>query len=141
MGILGRLYRLLSAYITVTSERLERAASQVESESRRAADDLEEVLLRTTPRQEPARAAQPTAVDQSRLSAAYKVLGLPPGSDLKTVEEKWRSLVARADPKRFPAGSAEERRASEILKQVNEAYRELRDYLNPAGGRFEKLEI
>ena len=68
-------------------------------------------------------------------------MGVKPGSDLDAVESKWRELVRRADPKRFPLGSEEERRAAEILNSVNGAYARIREDLNPTEGRFGRLEL
>ncbi len=79
--------------------------------------------------------------EAAALAADYRLLGLRAGADLASAEEAWRRLAARADPKRFPSGSEEERRAAEILKSINEAYERIRESLIPTEGRFGQLEL
>ena len=71
----------------------------------------------------------------------YKVLGLPPGSDLSQVVSKYEELVNRCDPRRFPEGSEEQKTAALILVRVNASYDALRKRLDPTENRFGKLEL
>jgi hypothetical protein len=71
----------------------------------------------------------------------YRVLGLPDGSDMLSVQEAYESLMARCAPDRFPEGAEEQKAADEIRKRVEESYEELRDYLDATAGRFDKLEL
>ncbi len=138
----------MRSYLHSTSERLDaiaRAEEIREAKSRKqAAEELEtdiqaaqarrtaDTVLSSTP-------AAPAVA--SRLAADYRLLGLEPGTDLDTVEAAWRTLAQRADPKRFPAGSPEEKRAADILKSINQAYARIRESVNPTEGRFGRLEL
>lgn len=131
MSLLRRIALVIKSYVFDTADRLDRFAA--EEELRQA---------RTAPQPETAAPqAAPAAAEPSGLAADYRFLGLEPGADLAAVEEAWRRLASRADPKKFPAGSYEEKRAAEILRSLNDAYSRLRESLNPTEGRFGQLEL
>jgi len=71
----------------------------------------------------------------------YRVLGVPAGSDLATVQSAYEKLARRCDPRRFPDGSQEQKDAEQILERVNAAYDALRNRLDPTQNRFGKLEL
>lgn len=75
------------------------------------------------------------------MQTAYKILGLPPGSDYLAVQSAVDKLRKRCDPARFPAGSEEQGEAQLILTKVEEAHQLLRVTMNEGMGRFDKLEI
>ncbi|MCX8053276.1 MAG: J domain-containing protein [Armatimonadetes bacterium] len=147
MSLLRRLALVFRSYLATTQERIDSIATDEqarEADARRKA--VEEINswegAGELSRHKMAAAPRTTdAVQQARLAADYRLLGLSPGADLAAVEEAWRRLASRADPKRFPAGSDEEKRAAEILKSINEAYGRIREVLNPIEGRFGKLEL
>lgn len=64
------------------------------------------------------------------LQPYYAVLGAPVGADLATVEKIWRRRVLENHPDRFMHDPAEQKRAGERLRRLNEAHevlvRELR---------------
>jgi DnaJ-domain-containing protein 1 len=128
MGLLRRIAVVFKSFIVDTADKIDRVA--------------EEELM-TAPATDPTGSVspQPMRVHPSQLNADYQLLGLQPGADLAAVEAAWRRLAGRADPKRFPAGSDEEKRAAEILKSLNEAYSRLREAMNPTEGRFGQLEL
>jgi hypothetical protein len=75
------------------------------------------------------------------LQAAYKVIGVPMGSDFLTVQravEKLRQRIATAN---FPEGSPEQADAARISDRIENAYRVLQTALDPTEGRFDRLEI
>jgi DnaJ-domain-containing protein 1 len=85
------------------------------------------------------QAQQPS---ENVLSAAYKVLNLPPGSDLSAVQKAYRVLENRADPSRFPEGSKDRKLAQDILRRINGAYMLLANTLSGAADdRFDRLEL
>jgi len=86
----------------------------------------------------PEAANTSVAVD---LASDYAVLGLTSEAKIEAVEAAWAQLARRADPKRFPEGSEESKRAAEILKKINTSYERIRESLNPTEGRFGKLEL
>lgn len=130
-----------------TADRLDRIAAEEElreAEARRQA--VEEMRAAAAHRAAPAGAtaaqARPSISPYvRRLAADYQRLGVSAGADLDAVEAAWRALATRADPKRFPAGSEEEKKAAEILSALNESYARIREALNPTEGRFGQLEL
>jgi len=147
MGILRRIALVVRSYFATAQERIDSIAAAEEAREAAARKKaIEEIKSWTQeadlgPGETAATARRADAARQARLSADYRLLGLSPGADLAAVEDAWRRLSARADPKRFPAGSQEEKRAAEILKSVNEAYERIRESLIPTEGRFGKLEL
>lgn len=147
MGIVSRIALVLKSYLSATGDRLDRIAAEEqkrEAESlRQAMEELEAAQTAVAPGRPASGSVVSTRVrpEVAKLSADYRLLGVAAGADLSAVEAAWRSLATRADPKRFPAGSEEERRAAELLKSINEAYARIREALNPTEGRFGQLEL
>ncbi len=154
MGVLQRLILILKGYIGATGDRVERLAVEEELRLARARQEALEELRSAQMRQPSAGSTSsqrlsPSAhgtrisdsVPADYLLADYRLLGVKPGSGLDTVEGAWRELARRADPKRFPSGSQEERKAAEILKSINGAYARIREGLSPTEGRFGRLEL
>jgi hypothetical protein len=88
-----------------------------------------------------APAAATKTVDTYPNAADFRVLGVPVGSDLPTVQAAYEKLSRRCDPRRFPEGSNEQKEADRILARVNVAYDALRKRLDPTENRFGKLEL
>jgi len=74
-------------------------------------------------------------------AADYRVLGVPVGSDLATVQSSYEKLVRRLDPSRFTEDPAAQKDALRILERVNSAFESLRNRLDPTQNRFGKLEL
>ncbi len=132
MGLLRRIGLVIRSYVASAEDKIDKVAA--EEELRQAAlnkhADLPKQLSHT-----------PLQRSFSRLDAEYKILGIKPGADLHSVETAWRQLALRADPKRFPSGSEEEKAAAQILDSINKAYKRIREELNPTEGRFGNLEL
>lgn len=154
MGIPNRIRNIAISQIHAIRERLDQLDTDLdyrdpvaEMEARRevAETRLDAVLTRSREEldQEAAeRVAQaPPARPMSPLARHYRVLGLEDGVDLAAVDNAYSKLAARCSPDRFATGSEEEATARDILARVDAAYNALRDALNPAAGRFGKLEI
>lgn len=92
--------------------------------------------LMPIPPRDPSAPSSPSA-----LNAAYRVLGVPTGSDINTVRDAYQKLIERAHPDRFPAGSPEQEQAREIERRASAAYMMLADALSPADDRFDRLEF
>lgn len=149
MGIIQRIAIVLKSCFATAEDHLDKIASEEGIDTGKAAKDAAEELKTldspvdstyhplTIP---PPPTPRPTA-ESTKLAADYKLLGLKPGVDLDAVEAAWRELAHRADPKRFPPQSPEEKRAAEILQSINEAYARIREELNPTEGRFGRLEL
>lgn len=136
MGIFRRISLILRGYLSTAEERVNQIAA--EEELRQAQTQLKAGI----PIHANSTAARITITpQQERLIADYKTLGLRPGAALEEVEAAWRKLASRADPKRFPSGSEEEKRAARILESINKAYAHIREELNPTESRFGKLEL
>ena len=140
MGLVGRLIGIMRGYIRAAEDRVERVAAEEElrlaKARRQAVEELGapvSVPPDITPRIKPDI--------QIRVVEDYRTLGIDPGAALGQVESAWRELARRADPKRFPAGSEEEKHAADILKRINAAYARIREHINPTEGRFGRLEL
>ena len=111
-----------------------RAAAKIAAAQARVAAQRQEVE-----RRERATNAEPPA---DPVQTAYKIIGVPHGSDYLTVESAVNKLRERCAPTRFPDGSAEQAEARVILQRVEEAFSVLKNALGTAGGgRFDKLEL
>lgn len=132
MSLLKRIALVIRSYAVSAGDKLESVAA--EEELRRAGE-------RAAPAQQKAESSPPAPVRTTKLEADYRYLGVKPGADLTAVESAWRALAARADPKRFPSGSDQERQAAQILSRLNESYYRIREELNPTEGRFGRLEL
>ena len=117
------------------SDPFARAAAKIAAAQERVAAQRQEVERR-------AAATEPPAPPPDPVTTAYKIVGVPVGSDYLTVESAVNKLRQRCAPTRFPDGSAEQAEAQVILQRVEEAFRVLKNALGPAGGgRFDKLEL
>ncbi len=89
------------------------------------------------------QAVVPGSVDSAPnpVTTAYKIIGVPAGSDFAAVQQAVTKLRERCAPTRFPDGSEEQAEAKVILQRVEEAYQMLSNTLNPGSGRFDKLEF
>lgn len=84
----------------------------------------------------------PPALPSDPVTTAYKIIGVPAGSDIAAVRAAVDQLRARCAPTRFPAGSSEQAEAQVILQRVEEAYHVLQNALpTEPGSRFDKLEL
>lgn len=63
----------------------------------------------------------------------YKVLGVVPGSDWKTVQAAYRRQAQTSHPDRFPDGSEEQRQAEQQIVEINKAYQSLSKYYKQNG--------
>lgn len=135
MGFLARIAIIMKSCIGTASEKIERVAAEEELRLARVRKEAIEELGRSD--MQVGAALAPI----SKLAADYRLLGLNSSADLGTVETAWRRLAERADPKRFPTGSDEEKRAADILRSVNAAYARIREALDPTEGRFGRLEL
>lgn len=86
-----------------------------------------------------ASAAPPASTDP--LATAYRVIGIPDGSDRAAVEDAVAKLRERCAPEKFTPGSEDELEARRILARIDEAHAYLQHCLNPEAGRFERLEL
>ncbi len=112
-----------------------RASAKIASAQARVAAQRQELQQR-----EQATAAPPAPADP--VATAYKIIGVPAGSDYDTVRTAVDQLRARCAPTRFPAGSSEQAEAHVILQRVEEAFHVLQNALGTqSGGRFDKLEL
>lgn len=136
MGLLRRLSYIIRGYVASAEDKIDKVAAEEELRLVTRRQPLGDTLSHTdfSPHAQVRRHI-------GRLEADYKMLGVSPGSDLAAVEDAWRKLASRADPKRFPAGSEEEKSAAKILDSINLAYKRIREELNPTEGRFGRLEL
>lgn len=72
---------------------------------------------------------------------ARNILGVSESATFAEIRRSFERLSRRSNPDNFPAGSAEQRQAVDILKRVNWAYRILTEDANDVEKRFGSLEI
>lgn len=112
-----------------------RAAAKIAAAQQQVTAQRQEVERRET-------AATPPQAPPDPVTTAYKIIGVPTGSDFLTVESAVNKLRERCAPTRFPDGSTEQADARVILQRVEEAFTVLKNALGAAGGgRFDKLEL
>jgi DnaJ-domain-containing protein 1 len=136
LGIFRRISLILRGCLSTAEDRINQIAAEEELRLAKARLQASSTIAADTTARQVTMPPQ-----QSRLIADYKTLSLKPGSTLDEVEAAWRRLASRADPKRFPSGSDEEKRAAGILESINKAYAHIREELNPTEGRFGRLEL
>lgn len=147
MGLFHRLGIVIRSYLASAEQAIDHAAAAEEelrdaSARKRALEEVRALQDETRDALDGVAPFRPrVSPEVQRLAADYKLLGVPIGAGLPAVEDAWRRLAVRADPKRFPAGSDEEERAAHLLKSINEAYERIREALNPIEGRFGNLEL
>ena len=59
---------------------------------------------------------------------ALRVLGLPPGAGAEEIKTAWRDLARVWHPDRFAHDARLQKKASDNLQRINQAYEALRDY-------------
>jgi hypothetical protein len=79
--------------------------------------------------------------DTDPIQTAYRVIGVPLGSDIATVDRAVAKLRERAAPEKFAEGSAEKDDAVRIQARIDNAYAVLQDALGVQGNRFDRLEL
>ncbi len=146
MGLLRKLGIVIRSYLASAEQAIDHATEAEKelretSARRKALEEVRALQEGTREALDGALLRPRTSPDVQRLAADYKLLGVPVGAELAAVEDAWRKLATRADPKRYPAGSDEERRAGHLLNSINEAYERIREALNPTEGRFGNLEL
>jgi len=79
--------------------------------------------------------------DPDPVQTAYRVIGVPIGSDMTTINAAVQKLRERAAPERFPEGSVEREDATRIQARVDNAYAVLEETLGVQKNRFDRLEL
>lgn len=91
---------------------------------------------------QPRRTPPPEVAGPNRsLDRYYRILGVRSGAGLAEVEAAYRQLIERCAALDGTEGSEERQIVAEIRSRVDEAYKALREALNPTAGRFDKLEL
>jgi hypothetical protein len=163
----GRIYKVAKSYLEAAKGRLEQIDSAAQAELSRAlgrdfdnpyvstaSDDPMERARAKIAASRASAAVQGSSSAQSGTIAptpqaavdpvqtAYRVLGVPIGSDYAAVRTAVDKLRGRCSPDKFPAGSQEQTDAQTILARVEEAHQLLRRALaSNTEERFNKLEI
>ena len=127
----------IQAGLSASDDPMERAQAKITAARQASANQKELSPGRNAPSPLPASTASQT----DPMQTAYKILGVPPGSDFLTVQTAANKLRDRCAPSRFADGTQEQAEAKMILQKVEEAYQVLQNTLDPGAGRFDKLEI
>lgn len=145
MALGKRLSRLAKAHWNELLERVETILREEEAETaarQAAAEELQSAMqpqFEVHPPIPPA--ATPEAATETEVQRAYRVLGLPEGSDLVAVRRAYRELIGRSDPNRFPEGSPEREKATQIQQRIERAYQTLLLHLDHSAQRFRNLSV
>ncbi len=153
----GRLLRLTKTYLEAAKDRLGEIDTRAQEELTRALnrDDVQAGLSSSDDPMERAQAKlntarqmssarqemTPAATQTDPIQTAYKIIGIPPGSDFLSVQTAVNKLRDRCSPAHFTVGSQEQAEARIILQKVEEAYQTLQNALDPGASRFDKLEL
>lgn len=153
----GRIFNIAKSYLDAAKDRLAEidTAAQTELDKAMSHDDFStpapsdpmerarQKIARTQGENTARQEMPPPGVSDvpDPMQIAYKVIGVPQGSDYLTVESAVNKLRERVDPSKFPSGSQEQAEAKIIGERVEEAFRTLRASLDPNAGRFDRLEI
>jgi len=153
----GRLLRLTKTYLEAAKDRLGEIDTRAQEELTRALnrDDIQAGLSSSDDPMERAQAKlnaarqtssarqelAPTLTPTDPIQTAYKIIGIPPGSDFLTVQTAVNKLRDRCAPAHFTDCSWEPSVKKMILQKVEEAYQTLQNALDPGASRFDKLEL
>jgi len=157
-NLLGRSLRLAKTYLDEAKGRVGEISENAQEELTRALDRSDIKAGLSSPDDPMARAQAKIAATRGETAAwtesrpvsqtptdpiqtAYKIIGVPAGSDYLTVQTAVNRLRERCAPSRFPNGSIEQSQSQTILQKVEEAYQVLQAVLDPGAGRFDKLEL
>ena len=80
-------------------------------------------------RESPGGYSRPSPPPRHPYEAEYRLLGAPVGSGVATVQQCWRQRVRENHPDRFAGNPDEQRRATDRLRQINEAHDRLLSHL------------
>lgn len=145
MALGKRISRLAKAHWNELLERVESVLREEESETaarHAAAEELQRAMQPSFEGHVPTQpAATPQSASETELQRAYRVLGLPEGSDLAAVRRAYRELIRRSDPHRFPEGSPEREKAAQIQQRIEQAYQTLLLHLDHSAQRFRNLSV
>jgi len=130
-----RAYDLLRGYVNHEWDRL-RGVEMSDAE-RELADAMD------NPVAQPSRShtSVPSHVTLTDTELARQILGVGPGATFAEIRQAFDRVRKRADPSRFPEGSAEAIQASEINQRVHRAYAILSEGVDSTEKRFRSLEI
>ena len=168
MSVPDRIYQMAKAYLDAARGRLEEIDSRAQAELDKAlspggsaspsniADPMDRAAAKiAAARGEAAARAQlpqrynfstsdPSTVsgpDPDPVQTAYRVIGVPIGSDIATIDAAVSKLRERASPEKFPEGSTEREDAARIQGRVDNAYAVLQEALGIQKNRFDRLEL
>jgi len=160
MGIADRIYNLAKGYVDKATSRWDEIddAAKRELDTYSGAQSQRSAYERAQAKIEQMRAANAQSKDSmdsyappipsiappqmpSTMEAAYRVLGVPFGSNIKTVKTAYDNLRDKIDQAKFAEGSDEQKKAQKIAQRATAAYMCLCENLDSDSDRFGRLEI
>lgn len=171
MGLADRVYNLAKGYIDKASQRwddiddkarkelegymatpeltaFERAQRKIDNASNaslpasaRPTEAHRDTLDDVPPGYEPPIPQIAAPSQAATIDAAYRILGVPVGSDFATVKRAYDTLRERTARVKVRPGTAEQEQASRIERRAMAAYMLLAQTLKPNDDRFDRLEI
>lgn len=132
-SVLERLWRILEANRASAPEALGddflREFEQWEERLRRKMkldEDFETSYKSSRTNEQPPK-REPSK--DEKIAGYYANLETPYGADLETVKKAYRKLMKQYHPDKFSGDTEKQKTATEITKQLNEAYQALEKYL------------
>jgi hypothetical protein len=168
MSVPDRIYQMAKAYLDAARGRLEEIDSRASAEIDKAlapggsaspsniSDPMDRAAAKIAAARGEAAArsqlpqrynfstADPSMAsgpDPDPVQTAYRVIGVPIGSDVATIDSAVAKLRERAAPEKFPEGSTEREDAARIQARVDNAYAVLQEALGIQKNRFDRLEL
>jgi hypothetical protein len=130
-----RAYDALRGYVNQEWERIRGV------EDKDAVNELDQSLSVSSIRVERSVTIKEEFVTQNPQDWARRILGVGPTAEFSEIRKAFERLNSRADPSKFPVGTAEARQASDIQHRVQQAYAILTDSIDSTEKRFKSLEI
>jgi len=130
-----RAYDVLRGYVNQEWERIRGV------DDKDAISELNESVEVTSVRVERSVTIEQETVSTDPQGWARRILGVAPEADFSEIRKAFERLNSRADPTKFPVGTAEARQATDIQRRVQQAYAILTDGIDTTEKRFKSLEI
>lgn len=137
MSLGKRAYNILRGYVN-------REWDRIQSLDRLYAErELEDSMPKPAPANEAAIDGQldQLAAQSDPKERARQLLGVSSGASFDEIRKTFERLNRRADPSKFPPGSAEAQHAASIQQRIHWAYQTLTESVDVTEKRFKSLEI
>lgn len=77
----------------------------------------------------------------NNINRSYEILGLKPGASHSEIKQAYRHLAKTSHPDRFSHDTQLKQKAEEEIKKINQAYEQLKCYLENSADKTSNTEI